>query len=263
MILELFHYSFILRAFEAGLVIAAIAPLVGTFLVLRRYSLIADTLSHVSLAGVAIGLLLGINPLLTAFLAAVGSSAIIERLRLSRRVSGDAALAIFLSGSLALAVVLLSIGHGFSVDLFNYLFGSLVTVRPSDVLIIGGVGLLVLLATILLFKEFVFISFDEEAAQVSGIPTKALNLLLVMLAALTISVAIPIVGTLLIVALLVIPVMIALQFQKSFKQTILLAEVVSIVSVLLGIVLSFYLNLSSGGTIVLLLVLEFGLSLLW
>src|SRR6266702_2822891 len=114
--LDLIHYSFIVRGFEAGIIIALIAPVIGIFLVLRRYSLIADTLSHVSLAGVAIGLLLKINPLITAIGAAVVSSVLIERLRLSRRVFGESALSIFLSGSLALAIIMISLAHGFSVD---------------------------------------------------------------------------------------------------------------------------------------------------
>src|SRR5438874_5567443 len=106
--LDIFQYSFIVRGLEAGIIVAIIAPLIGIFLVLRRYSLIADTLSHVSLAGVAIGLLLNINPLFTAIGAAVASSIVIERLRLSKRVFGESALSIFLSGSLALAIVLIS-----------------------------------------------------------------------------------------------------------------------------------------------------------
>src|SRR6185437_5824932 len=133
MMINLLQYGFMIRAFEVGILIGAIAPLIGIFLVLRRYSLIADTLSHVSLAGVAIGLLTGINPLFTALGAAVISSVAIERLRLSQRVYGESALSIFLSGSLALAIVLISLAHGFSVDLFNYLFGSIVTVKQSDV----------------------------------------------------------------------------------------------------------------------------------
>src|SRR5664279_1626286 len=138
---DLFQYGFIIRGFEAGIIIAVISPLIGIFLVLRRYSLIADTLSHVSLAGVAIGLLLKINPLITAIAAAVVSSVAIEKLRLSKRIYGESALSIFLSGSLALAIVIISLAHGFSVDLFNYLFGSIVTVKQSDVLIILVTGI--------------------------------------------------------------------------------------------------------------------------
>ena len=255
--LDIFHYSFIIRGFEAGIIIGAIAPLIGIFLVLRRYSLIADTLSHVSLAGVAIGLLLKINPLITAITAAVVSSFFIERLRISKKVYGESALAIFLSGSLALAIVLISFGHGFTVDIFNYLFGSITTVKQSDVFVIAILGILLIVAIIAFYKELVFTTFDEEAAKVTGIPTKFINTLLIMLAAFTVALAIPIVGVLLISALIVIPVVTALQLHKSFKQTIFIAEGISIFSVISGIFTSYYLNLASGGTIVLIALLIF------
>lgn len=260
--LDIFQYGFMIRALEVGVLIGAIAPLIGIFLVLRRYSLIADTLSHVSLAGVAVGLLTGINPLITAIGAAVLSSVAIERLRLSKRVYGESALSIFLSGSLALAIVLISLAHGFSVDLFNYLFGSIVTVKQADVYIILTVGVLVLIAIFAFYKELTYITFDEEAARVGGIPTRFINILLIILAALTVALAIPIVGILLISALIVIPVVTALQLKKSFFHTILYAEVISLFSVVTGIISSFYLNIPAGGAIVLLTLLIFVLSLL-
>jgi zinc transport system permease protein len=262
MLPDIFQYSFILRGFEAGLIIAIIAPLIGIFLVLRRYSLIADTLAHVSLAGIAIGLLLKINPVTTAIFTAIISSVAIEKLRNSKQVYGESALALFLSGSLALAIVLISLAHGFSVDLFNYLFGSLVTVKQNDVYIIAVLGAVVAAAVILFFKELMFITFDEEAAQVSGIPVSFVNILFIILAALTVSLAIPIVGVLLISALIVIPVVASLQFKKGFIQTILLAEAISIFSVISGIVTSFYLNLSTGGTIVLITLAIFAIIML-
>ncbi|MCL4339263.1 metal ABC transporter permease [Patescibacteria group bacterium] len=249
--LNIFNYGFIVRGIEVGLIIGAIAPLIGIFLVLRRYSLIADTLSHVSLAGVAVGLLLKINPLITVIASAVGASVVIERLRLSKRIYGESALSIFLSGSLALAIVLISVANGFSVDLFNYLFGSIVTVKTADVYIILTIGILILLTVIAFYKELVYITFDEEAARVGGIPTRFINTLLIILTAFTVAVAIPIVGILLISALIVIPVVAALQLRRSFIKTILYAEVISIFSVLSGIIGSFYLNLSAGGVIVL------------
>lgn len=255
--LELFQYGFIVRGFEAGIIIAVIAPLIGTFLVLRRYAPIADTLSHVSLVGIAIGLLLKVNLLIAAIVVTVLSSVVIERIRLSKKVYGESALALFFSGSLAVAVVLISAAHGFTVNLFNYLFGSLVTVRQSDVTLIALFGMVVCSAIVLFYKELVFITFDEDAAQVSGIPARLLNLLLIALAAATVALAIPVVGVLLISALLVVPVVTALLFQRSFKQTILIAEAISLFSVIAGIILSFYLNLSTGGTIVLLSLLVF------
>ncbi len=255
--LDIFNYSFIIRGFEAGIIIAIIAPIIGMFLVLRRYSLIADTLSHVSLAGVAIGLLLGINPLITAVIASVISSAAIERLRISKKVYGESALAIFLSGSLALAILIISFAHGFNVDLFNYLFGSIVTVQQSDVFIILALGLIVLISVILFYKELIFVTFDEESARVSGIPTKFINIMIIILSAFTVALSIPIIGVLLISALVVIPVVSALQFKKGFVESIFIAEGISIFSVIVGIFISFYLNLSPGGTIVILMIIIF------
>lgn len=259
---EFFQYGFIIRGLEVGILIGIIAPLVGIFLVLRRYSLIADTLAHVSLAGVAIGLLLNINPLITALGAATVSSLAIERLRISKKIYGETALSIFLSGSLALAVVLIGLAHGFNVDLFSYLFGSIVTVKQTDVYIILILGLIIAGLLIAFYKELVYISFDETAAKVSGIPVKLFNNLFILLAATFIALAIPIIGILLVSALLVIPVVTALQLKKSFKSTLLWAEFFSLISVLSGIIISFYLNLSSGGVIVLIMLSIFGLVLL-
>ncbi len=249
---QLLHYSFVIRGLEAGLIVALIAPLIGMFLVLRRYSLIADTLSHVSLAGVAIGLLLGVNPIVTAIMASVGASAIMEKLRTSRQLYGESALAIFLSGSLALAIILISSGKGLGVNVMNYLFGSIVTVGQGDVLLMSVIAVVVALVVGLVYQQLIFITFDEESARVAGLKVDRLNTLLITMVALTVAVAIPIIGVLLISALVVIPVVAALQFKKSFNQTLVLAELVSVFSVVVGIILSFYLNLSSGGTIVLL-----------
>ena len=257
MLLDIFQYSFMIRALEAGIVVAIIAPFVGIFLVLRRYSLIADTLSHVSLAGIALALLLGINPIIMALLATVIASLGIEKLRTSKKVYSESALAIFLSGSLALAIVLLSLGHGFNTNLFNYLFGSILTVTKTDIDIIVTLAVVVFVVLALFYKELVYITFDEDSAKVSGLPTKLINSILIILAALTVSLSIPIVGVLLIAALIVIPVVTALQLKKSFTKTIIYAEIISVVSVISGIIASFYFNLSTGGTIVLIMVVIF------
>jgi len=257
-ILDIFQHSFILRGLGAGIIVAIIAPLIGIFLVLRRYSLIADTLAHVSLAGIALGLLFGINPIFTALGVTVASSLGIERLRTTnRRISGESALALFLSGSLALATVLLSFGKGFNSGLFNYLLGSIVTVTQSDVYVISILAVVAVALLIAFYKELIYITFDEESASVAGIPVRLINTVLIVLAAITISLSIPIVGVLLIAALIVIPVLTALQFRKSFTRTILLAECVSVFSVVLGIFTSFYFNLSTGGTIVLIMLTIF------
>ncbi len=239
------------RALEAGIIVGLICPLIGIFLVLRRYSLMADTLAHVSLAGVAIGLITNINPIITALITSIISSIAIERLRETKKVYGESALALFLSGSLALAIVLISLARGFNVNLFSYLFGSITTVREGDIGIIFILGVIVIGLIIAFYKELVYISFDEETARVSGINTRLINTLLIILTATTIAISMRIVGILLISALIVIPVVTALQFKKGFKQTIIIAELVSLVSVVTGIFASYYLDLAAGGSIVL------------
>lgn len=256
--LDIFNYDFILRGFAAGLAVAFVAPLIGTFLVLKRYSLIADTLAHVSLAGVSLGFLLGVNPIMTALGITVASSFGIERLRSSRHIYGESVLALFLSGSLALATVLLSIGHGFNASILNYLFGSLVTVTNTDVRTIVILAAVTAIVVWLFFKELIYVSFDEQSAQVSGIPVRLINAILIILAALTISLAIPIIGVLMISALVVIPVISALQLRQGFGATIFWAEVISLFSVIAGMIASFYLNLSTGGTTVLIMLTIFG-----
>jgi zinc transport system permease protein len=261
MFLEILQYNFMLRGLEAGVIVAIIAPLVGIFLVLRRYSLIADTLAHVSLAGIAIGALLGINPMITALGTTVIASLGIERLRNSKKVPGESALAIFLSGSLALAIVLLSLARGINTNLFNYLFGSILTVTASDVWLILILAVAVIFMLAAFYRELVYVTFDEEVAQTSGINVRRINTILIVLAALTVSLAIPIVGVLLISALMVIPVVTALQLRKNFIRTIIYAEIISIFSVIAGIFVSFYFNLAAGGTIVLIMITIFGISL--
>lgn len=254
---DLFQYGFILRGLEAGVIVAFIAPLIGIFLVLRRYALIADTLAHVSFAGVALGSLLGVNPMITALGATLISSVGLERLRSARRVHGESALALFLSGSLALATVILGISKGFNANLFSYLFGSILTVTMEDVYLIVALAFVVAVALFLFYKELIYISFDEESARVSGVPVNRINSALILLAALTVSLSIPVVGVLLIAALVVIPVLAALQLKKSFTATLVYAEIISVLSVVSGIIISFYLNLPAGGAIVLIMLAVF------
>lgn len=251
--LEILEYDFIIRGLEAGIIVAFIAPLIGIFLVLRRYSLIADTLSHISLAGVSMAFLFGWNPILTTIGLTTISSVGIEKLRKTKNVYGESALALFLSGGLALSTILLSLGKGFNSNLLNYLFGSIITVTSNDIFTILILAIIILILLILFYKELIYITFDEESAKVSGLPVYFINTLFIILVALTVSLAIPIIGILLITALIVIPVLTALQLKKSFIKTIIYSEIISIFSVITGILISFYLNLSTGGTIVLLM----------
>ncbi|HXF82233.1 MAG TPA: metal ABC transporter permease [bacterium] len=254
------QYGFMQRALLAGTLIGIIAPSIGLFLVLRRLSLIADTLAHVALAGVALGLLAGWHPALGALLVAMAGAVGVERLRVRGRLFGEAALAIFLSGGLALAVVLIGLGGGFRLDLFAYLFGAITAVQPRDLWVISGLGLGVLGAVALFYKELFAITFDEETARVQGVPVDALNLLVALLVAVTVVVAMRVVGVLLTGALIVVPAVTALRIGRSFRAALALAVAASLVAVLAGMTAAFYLDLPAGGAIVLAAIALFALA---
>jgi zinc transport system permease protein len=260
--LEIFSFDFMLRAFAAGLLMALVAPVVGVFLVVRRYALFADTLAHVALAGLAIGILSNIYPLGAALLFAVAAALGIELLRAKKKIFGEAVLAVFLSGSLAIAAVLLSFARGPAFDLFAFLFGSILTVSPQDLLFMLSFGSAILLITALLAKEFFFVSLDEEFAKISGRKARIINFLLIIIVAVVVTLSIRVVGVLLVGALTVIPVVAAMQIARNFFQTFFFSIAIALVSVISGLFLSYYFDLASGGTIVVVALLFLIFSLL-
>ena len=260
--LEILQFEFMQRALIGGTIIAIVAPLIGQFLVVRRYSLLADTLAHVSLAGVALGLLFNVQPILSALVVAILAAIGIERLRHSEKLAGEAILALFLSGGLALAVVLISLANGFNANLFSFLFGSLTTVGVTDLIVMSVLGVAIIALISLLYHRLFYISYDEPSASASGIPAHGINILFIILAAITVALSIRIVGALLIGALMVIPVLAAMQWRQSFARTLGIGIGFSLLSVIGGLVLSFYFDLATGGTIVLVALVLFLLSLL-
>jgi zinc transport system permease protein len=249
--MDIFQYDFMVRAFEAGIIIAIIAPLIGIFLVVKRYSLLADTLSHVSLVGVALGILGNINPLITALITTVIMAFGMENLRENKKIFGESVLALFLSGSLAIAIIIIGLARGLNINVLAYLFGSITTVTETDIYLIFGIGLIVLFTTVIFYRRLFLISYDEEMAAANGLAVKSYNLLLIILAAVTVSLAMRVVGILLVGALMVIPVITAMQFGRSFKQTLILSVILSLVAVVAGLFISFYFDIASGATIVL------------
>ncbi|MFT7005237.1 MAG: zinc transport system permease protein [Sulfurimonas sp.] len=259
--IEMFDYDFMQRAFIAGMLIATLASVSGTFIVLRRYSMISETLAHSALVGVAVGLVAGFNPLWMAVIVAILSAWLIEYLRGRFSLYSDAVLAILLSGSLAIAVIIVSLGGAFNNSLFSYLFGSILSVSSEDVITISIFGSLCLGVLLLFSREFYFIAYDEEVAKTSGIKVKLLNFLLVSIVAVIIALSIRVVGSLLIGALMVIPTVSALQYRRGFVQTLLISLVFALTSVASGMTLSFYFSLPSGATIVLSVLVIFIVSL--
>ncbi len=260
---EIFQYDFMIRAFEAGLIVALIAPAIGSFLVFRRYSYMADTLGHVSLLGVVLGILTGLPPLVGALLVSIVFSFGIDTLRQNKKLFAESVLSLFLSGSLALALVLASFIKGFSKDFNSFLFGSITTVTSQDIWLIGILGIVILAAIAILYQKFFLITLDEELAAAEGLKVRLYNLIMIFLSALTVALSLRIVGVLLIGALMVVPVMAAGQFGKSFVKTILIAIVFSVLSTILGLFGSYYLDTPSGAMIVLISIVFFLFSLLF
>jgi zinc transport system permease protein len=256
-IFDAFSYHFIQRAIVAGCFIAILCSTLGVFLVLRRLSLIGDGLAHVTFGSVAVGLVLRLEPMYAAIplvlLSSIGILKLIER----AKIYGDTAIGIVSSLGIATGIILISMAGGVNVDLFSYLFGSILSISKAEVITSVILSVVVILILALFYNDLVSIAFDEEHAKVSGIRTKSLNMVLIMLTAMTVVLAMKVVGILLVSALLILPGTAALQVAKSFRTTIIIAAVISVCSVTLGIWISFMANLPSGGTIVMINFLVF------
>lgn len=254
---EFLQYGFMYRAFAEGLVTALICPAIGVFLIPRRLSLIADTLAHVALAGVALGLVVGISPVVGALVVVLAGAVGMERLRSRGALQGDAALAVLLSGGFALAVVLISLARGFNADLFAILFGSILTVSTGDVWLILALGATVTVAIGAFYRQLLAITLNEDLARTSGVPVGALNLLLTILTALTTVVAMRMVGVLLVSAMIVIPTLAGFALGRSFHTATAIAVAIALVSVVSGLIAAYYLRLAAGGAVVLVALLIF------
>lgn len=247
---EMLALGFMQRALIVGVLISLCSSLIGLFLVLRRYSMIGDGLAHVSFASVAIALLLGLSPLSISLPIVILASIFILVLSQRIGVHADAAIALISSFSVAVGVIITSISSGFNVDIYSYLFGSILLISKTDVWITLGVSILIMLVIAYFYRDLVSISFDEEFAQVMNLPVKRYNYLLSILTAVTVVIGIRIVGTMLISALIIFAPLSALQLRKGFKMTVVLSALISLICVLLGIFSSYIWNLPTGSTIV-------------
>ncbi len=246
-----FEREYMQLALLAGLVVGVTAPLMGTFMVQRRMSLMGDGIGHLAFAGVALGYLIDVDPVITALIFSVAGAVGIEQLRALRRTAGDQALALFFYSGIALGVVLLSAAKALNANLFTFLFGSILTVDRGDLALVGGLGIAALAIVAGLFRGLVAVSIDEEAARVSGLPVTQLNVALAALAGVTIAISMQIVGILLIAALMVLPVITASRLATSLQGSLALSIALGLTSVLAGLTASYYLDLAPGGAIVL------------
>jgi len=254
MVLDFLTYGFMQRALLTGIAGAICCSMIGLYLVLKRYSLFGDALSHMAFGGIALGYFINVYPIWTATIVSVAAALGITKLRKNTKISGDAAIAVMLSSGLGMAVILVSASHGFTIDLFSFLFGSVLLTNMNDVLLISGISGGVIVTLIVFRKPLLHFTFDEEQAKVSGVSVEKLNYLFISLAAVTVIVTMRLVGILLISALIVLPNITSMMMGKGFKKTMIISISLSVAATIIGISLSYPLNWAPSGTIVMILV---------
>ncbi|MBR0575782.1 metal ABC transporter permease [Proteiniclasticum sp. BAD-10] len=243
-------YPFMQNALLAGAMVAILAPVIGIFLVLRRYAMMGDTLAHASLAGVAIGIVIGVTPTITSILFTTLAAFLIEFLRDRFKRYAEILMSVVMTLSVGIAIVLVSSGKA-NTNINQYLFGSILTVTRQDLLLVLIVTLVTLLAVKVFYHELIYTTFDEDGALVSRVKVKRINYIFALLMGLAISVSIRITGVLVISSLIVLPVASAMQFKKGFRSTLLLGVLIGLLDVLLGLILSYTFDSAPGGTIAL------------
>ena len=261
--IELFQYAFMQRALLAGALVGLLCALVGVYVVHRGLSFMGAGIAHASFGGVALGVWLGINPVLAAMLFCLAVAWVIAWLSLNTHTREDTAIGIFFASTMALGILVIGLIQGYRQDLFGYLFGSILSVSAADLWIIGAFAAAVLLLLWLYGKDLLFVIFDPEAAAVSGLSAQRLYFLLVTLVTATIVVSIKIVGIVLVSALLITPAAAASQLSERFGRILLLAVAISVASTLTGLLLSYWWDTASGATIVLVVTAVFLLSALF
>jgi len=249
-ILRLFEFQFFQNALLGGTIASLACAWVGLFLILRKEAMIGDGIAHAAFGGIAVGLLLGINPILTALLVSILAVLGISYMRRRGLAQSDSAIAVMLAVGFSLGLIIISIAGGFNIELFSFLFGSILTIDQNDLIIVSILGISTIIVLGTFYKELLSITFDEEGARLMGIPVRPLSLAFNLLVAITIVLSIKIIGVILVVALLVLPGLSALQLNLSFKGTTFFAVVFGIISMIMGILLSAIYNVATSGVIV-------------
>jgi zinc transport system permease protein len=249
--LEILQFPFMQRALLAGIVLAVLLALLGTFVVLRRMAFFSDGIAHASLAGVAAGILLAMNPLIAALLASALFAILIYILEKRYQITSDAAIGMLFTSGLALGVILLSLKSGYQPELVSFLFGNILSITPGEMWLTVIGGAVIIVVSLTFFKSLILFSLDSEMAYLQGVKTNLLQPALYVGLAMSVVLGIKVLGIILVSALLIIPVTTAKLFSKSFKMLVVTNVFLALVTVLTGIVLSYYLDLPTGPTIVL------------
>ena len=251
-------YEFLQNAFLSGIIIGVIAPLLGLFIVVRRLALIADALSHVALAGIAGSLFLSqqvlffaaLNPVYLGIGAAVGGSLLIEKLRGMYKHYEELAIPVILSAGIGIGAIFISLSKGFGSDLIGYLFGSVSAVSRQDLILVIVIAIIVIVYIRFLYKELFALSFDPEYSKVSGIKSRYIQMVFMIITALVIGASMRVVGILLVSSLMTVPVAAAMQLAKSFKSAMIYSIIFGETAVIIGLISAYYLDIAPGGTIV-------------
>lgn len=241
------QYDFMRNALSAGFLIALLCPVIGAFLVLKRFSMMGDTLSHSAFAGVALGYFVGLNPSLASLIYTLLAAIFIEYLRNRFRSYEEVVMSIVLTFNVGLAIILASRGNAGNITAF--LFGSILTVEVTDLALIGLVTLISLVFIRVFYDQLLYITFDEEGAEISNIPVRRLNYLFMAVTGAAVGVSIRVTGLLVISSILVLPVAAALNLRQGFKKTLLFSVLFGLIAVMSGLVLSYYIDSAPGGTI--------------
>jgi zinc transport system permease protein len=258
----IFQYSFMQNALMAAVFISILCPAVGVFLVLKRYSMMGDTLAHASFAGVAIGLISGLNPILSAFAFTSICGVLIELLRFYYKKYAELILAIVLTLCVGIAITLISSGR-VGANINSFLFGSILTVTKEDLLTMLILSIISVFILFFFYNKLLYITFDEEGAQIAGIKVRMINYIFAILVATTISVSIRIMGILVISSMIAIPVASALQLNKGFKLTLIFSIAFGFIDIIAGLIFSVYIDCAPGGTISLTSILVLVLVITW
>jgi len=248
---EVLQYQFMQNALLAGLLAAIACGIVGVYVVVKKIVFISGGIAHASFGGIGLGYLLGINPVLGAMVFTIASSLGIGLVTRRSRLPEDTAIGILWAMGMALGIIFIGLAPGYAPDLFSYLFGNILTVPFFDLMLMLTLDVVIIVLVAILYKEFLYLSFDEEFSTVSGVPTERLYLLLLCLVALTVVVLIRVVGIILVIALLTIPAALARQLTYSLKKMMLLAILAGMFFTFSGLWISYALNLASGATIIL------------
>ncbi len=257
---RLLGYQFFQYALVGGAIAAFACAWVGVFLILRKEAMMGDGVAHTAFGGIALGLLLGISPILTALLVSVLAVIGIHYMRTKGLARSDSAIAVMLATGFAGGLIIISIAGGFNVELFSYLFGSILTIDAEDLILVAVLGLVTLVFLRVFYKELLSMTFDEGASRLMGIPVQPLSLAFDMLVATTIVLSIKVVGIVLVVALLVLPGLAALQLNLSFRGTTAAAICFGLFSMVVGVLISAVYDVATSGVIVFLAVAVFGVT---